>query len=54
MKTLLPAGLLLVSALLLSACANREPPRTASGRKLKLETIRRPHMATVYQYRAVQ
>ena len=51
MKTLRFASLLIVSALLLSACAH-EPPRTASGRKLKLETIRRPHMATVYQYRA--
>ncbi len=54
MKTFLPAGLLLVSALLLSACAHSEPPRTASGRKLKLETIRRPHMATIYQYRAAE
>jgi hypothetical protein len=52
MKTLVPASLLLLCAIFLSACAT-EPPRTASGRKLKLETIRRPHMAPVYMYRAV-
>ena len=53
MKTLLSASLLLVGALLFAACAN-EPPRSASGRRLKLETIRRPHMATIYQYRETE
>ncbi|MGB8167201.1 MAG: hypothetical protein WCF18_06890 [Chthoniobacteraceae bacterium] len=53
MKTLLPAGLLFLSALFLSACAN-EPPRDASGRKLKLETIHRPHRAPIYQYRPAE
>jgi hypothetical protein len=52
MKILLPAGLLLLCALFFTACAN-EPPHTASGRKLKLETIHRPNRPPVYMYRAV-
>lgn len=48
----LPASLLLLSSLLLTACAS-EPQRTASGRPLKLETIRRPYGPTVYAFRPV-
>lgn len=53
MKTLLPAGPLLICALFLAACAH-ERPRPASGRKLQLETIRRPNRPPIYTYREVQ
>lgn len=49
-----PMILLLLAAgiLSLTGCAN-QPPHTASGQELKLETIQRPNRQPTYQFREV-
>ncbi len=53
MKTILRPLLLALSVIAVSACASQPPPRTASGRVLKLETIPGPMGPNVYVFREV-